>query len=295
MKRRIGTSISWLVILLALAYYIIKPDGINRWFKGSFDENEGIATITKVKPTDPKSEDVEFNFTTIPSDQLFSYLYPSIDKGKQVVKHKAYTLEYNEQHEQADWVAYILNGDKLNGGFKRRDNFKSDRAVTTGSASLADYKRSGYDRGHLAPAADMNWSREVMDESFFMSNMSPQTAKFNRGIWKELEAQVRMWSARNNVLYVVTGPVLTGDEPKSIGDNGVTVPEYYYKVLLDFSEPELKSIAFILPNTVGNKDLKDYAVTIDRVEEKTGIDFFEKLPDGYEAELESKFSEKEWW
>ena len=119
---------------------------------------------------------------------------PAPVAGEQQISHLGYTLSYNEKHEQASWVAYELTAGELRGTIARTDNFKADASVTTGSASLADYRGSGFDRGHLAPAADMKWSREVMSESFFMSNMSPQEPGFNRGIWKKLEGKVRDWA-----------------------------------------------------------------------------------------------------
>ena len=106
--------------------------------------------------------------------------------GEQIVNHLGYSLSYNEKNEQASWVAYELTADQVRGTVKRKDSFRSDPLIKTGSASLSDYKGSGYDRGHLAPAADMKWSTTAMSESFFMSNMSPQLPGFNRGIWKKL-------------------------------------------------------------------------------------------------------------
>ena len=100
----------------------------------------------------------------------------------QVVKHTAFWLSYSEPHEQAEWVYYILTPERVSGTEKRKNNFRADPAVLTGSATLADYKGSGYDRGHLCPAADNTHTKEAMSESFFMSNMSPQEPGFNRGV-----------------------------------------------------------------------------------------------------------------
>lgn len=110
-----------------------------------------------------------------------------------VVKHTYYSLEYSETHEQALWVYYTLTPNYINGTAKRKDNFKSDPRIATGSAALSDYKGSGYDRGHLCPAAAMKINQSAMDDSFYMSNMSPQEPSFNRGRWKQLEEQVRNW------------------------------------------------------------------------------------------------------
>ena len=219
-----------------------------------------------------------------------SFAYPQIElprsTGNQIVSHTGYTLSYNEEHEQADWVAYKLTASEVRAAMDRTNDYRADPKVRTGSASLHDYKGSGYDRGHLAPAADMKWSYTVMSESFYLSNMSPQKAGFNRGIWKGREAQVRQWAIDNSSVYVVTAGVLKSGL-SSIGTNRVSVPRYYFKVILDYTEPEIKGIGFILPNESSKSSLKSYAVTIDEVESVTGIDFFYSLPDEVEKLVES--------
>jgi len=204
-----------------------------------------------------------------------------------VVFHKAYSLKYNEEHEQADWVRYTLTKEHLMmKQVARKNNFKVDTLVKTGSAAPADYKHSGYDRGHLAPAADMSWSKETMEESFYMSNMSPQLPSFNRGIWKRLEGKIRDWAKKYDTLYVVTGPVLR-DSLKTIGKNKVSVPEYFYKALLVYTTNNKKAIGFILPNAKSSTAIDSFAVSVDSVESVTGIDFFSTLPDPIENILES--------
>ncbi len=188
---------------------------------------------------------------------------------------------------------HLLTKDRVAGSFKRTDNFRPDPKVTTGSASLADYKGSGYDRGHLAPAADMNWSKNVMSESSFMSNMSPQKPGFNRGIWKSLESIVRTWAIENDEIYIVTGPVLS-DNLSAIGTNKVAIPAYYYKIILDYKEPEIKGIGFVVPNESSKISLDKYAVTIDSIENLAGIDFFPVLEDNLEENIESRIELTKW-
>ena len=214
----------------------------------------------------------------------------------QVIHQKYYTLSYSEEHEQAEWVAYKLTRDELKMEWvKRRDEFKSDPRVRTGSAELDDYYRSGYDRGHLVPAADRMFSDEAMLETFYLSNISPQSRNFNQGIWRELEELTRNWAKKYKELYVVTGPVLSVPPKGTIGDNEVSVPQAYFKVLLDISEPEVKSIAFVIPNQVSYDPLFEFAVSIDEVETLTGIDFFaELLDESLEKELESSFNIDLW-
>jgi len=210
---------------------------------------------------------------------------PAITNKDAIVTHLGYSLSYNEKHEQANWVAYELTAEETQRGVTRTNDFRPDNAVTTGSATNADYQASGYDRGHMAPAADMSWNVQAMEESFFYSNMSPQVPGFNRGIWKKLEERVRQWALENRNIYVVTGPVLTGDLPV-IGPEKVSVPRYYYKVILDYTQPELKGIGFIMPNASSTRPLESYAVPIDSVEKVTGINFFSALPDKQEQAIE---------
>ena len=162
--------------------------------------------------------------------------------------------------------------------------------VSTGSASLADYSGSGYDRGHLCPAADMTLNKTSMSETFYLSNMSPQLAGFNRGIWSSLEEQVRKWALEYSKLYVVTGPIFK-DNIASIGINKVTVPGYFYKVLYDGKN---RMIGFILPNASSSKSLVQFTVKVDEIEQKTGIDFFSGLDDKLENQLESNINTDNW-
>jgi endonuclease G len=211
-----------------------------------------------------------------------------------IIEHLGYTLCYSEEDEQAVWVAYELTGQEAEGRLKRSDDFRADPKIPTGSASPDDYKNTGYDRGHLAPAADMGWSKTAMSESFFMSNMSPQKPALNRGAWKELEEQVRLWGRQNGALYVVTGPVLTRKPLDVIGKNRVTVPAAYYKVVVDVREPGVKGVGFLMPNAAWKEALQSAVVPIDSVEKVTGLDFFPALDDPVEHAVEASIDLAAW-
>jgi len=172
---------------------------------------------------------------------------PKHIKGEQYIKHFAYSLQYNEKNEQANWVAYNLLSTELVKNYKRTNKFIVDKAVKTETANNNDYSHSGYDRGHLAPAADMTWNKQAMQESFYFSNMSPQVPAFNRGIWKKLEAQTRNWAKKYKSIYIATGPICDG-YTKTIGKNKVVVPTYYYKAILLYNDSNKQAIGFILPN-----------------------------------------------
>jgi endonuclease G len=218
---------------------------------------------------------------------------PKIGSKEFVINHTGYSLVYSEPHEQAIWVAYELTKEETIKKFERTDKFLIDPQVKTKTANDKDYSGTGFDRGHLAPASDMAWSSTSMAESFYYSNMSPQSPSFNRGIWKRLEELVRTWANDNNSVYVVTGPVLSSDL-QTIGANKVSVPNYFYKVILDYNSPGIKAIGFIIPNTGSKALLQNYAVSIDSVEALTGLDFFTSIPDEQEEAIESNLCSKCW-
>lgn len=221
---------------------------------------------------------------------------PDDGHSHEIITHSGYTLCYREEYEQPEWVAYELDTEKLVKAAERQNNFRSDPAVSTDSATPDDYRKSGYDRGHLAPAADMAYDEKIMSESFFMSNMSPQLPAFNRGIWKYLEEEVRRFAERFDKIYIVTGPVLEKDEYPVIGSNNVAIPEYYYKVIYapagKDGKPEM--IAFILPNEKSGESFWNYATTVDEVEQRTGIDFFHILDDTIENAMEAECNTDSW-
>lgn len=202
-----------------------------------------------------------------------------------------FSLCYRESFENAEWVGYVLTKEKLVKAAARKNNFRSDPAVSTGSAEPDDYAGSGYDRGHLAPSADMTWNEESASESFLMSNMSPQRPQFNRGMWKNLEAKIRTCAKQFEAVYVITGPVLEkpAEEYEFIGKNRVAVPEFFYKaVLARDNGGNFSAAAFILPNEKCAGTVFDYIVSVNEAERRTGIDFFSALDDSIEEEIESR-------
>ncbi|CAK6713038.1 DNA/RNA endonuclease G [Vibrio harveyi] len=221
-----------------------------------------------------------------------------LDKGMpstnsdQFLCRDGYAVGYNYDTKNADWVAYHITAESVNITNKRSNSFKEDTEMPDYARStLADYKGSGYDRGHLAPSATMDFTRESMKQSFLMSNMSPQLPGFNRVGWRVLEEHVRDLANEYNELYVVTGPIYQGNE-ETIG-NGVVIPSAFYKVILDPSFDE--AIAFIVPHRdVSSSELANFITTIDEVERQTGLDFFAQTPDSIEDNMESVKWEEMW-
>jgi endonuclease G len=225
------------------------------------------------------------------SDSIRDYLPTSTTNA--VIKHKYYTLSYNELHEQAEWVAYFIDF-KVNpqAHYKRRP-FMDDAKIMTGSAKTHNYKKSGYDRGHLCAAADMKISKSAYDETFYMSNIAPQKHDFNDGDWRRLEEKTRYWAQKYHGLYVVTGGVLQNGL-KTIGSEQVTVPNYFYKILFCKSKGNYKMVGFLMPHQNKNEPLYQYVVSVDTIEKITGINFFPQLEDAVEDKLEQEINYKAW-
>jgi endonuclease G len=227
-----------------------------------------------------------------PKSLTNTYYLPSSTTG-QIVHHEGYSLSYNEDFEQAEWVAYELKKNQVVHADFKRPYFEQDNAVKTESAHWRNYKKSGYDRGHLCPAADRKYTKSAFTETFLTSNISPQEHEFNAGVWNRLEQKVRYWAKKYDGIYVITGGILQ-DGLKSIGTEDVAVPNYFYKILLDNSSGNTKMIAFLMPHKKSNKPLYEFVVSVDEIEKRTGIDFFPELDDSKENTLEAVTTYKQW-
>lgn len=211
--------------------------------------------------------------------------------GGQIIKHTGYTLSYNADYKTPQWVAWELTEQETQGKQGRTNKFIPDPDVLGAKAYTSDYTNSGYDRGHMSPAADMKWSREAMEESFYLSNICPQNSNLNRGDWNDLEEKSRNWAKQYGKIYITCGPIYDTQKPKRIGNNKVGVPDAFYKVILINDKKNPKAIGFIFPNRAGHQSLAKYIVTADSVEKRTGIDFFPALPDELENKIEAELIE----
>lgn len=212
----------------------------------------------------------------------------------QIIEHIGYTISYNSNTKNPNWVGYELTADEVEGVVTREETFVTDPLIRGAQACDDDYKNSGWDRGHMAPAADMKWSKQAMEESFYLSNVSPQNKNLNRGVWKRLEELTRDKAELYGRVIVVTGPIFNGKGEKSIGKNRVKVPDAFFKVLLTDYNGKYRAIGFVCNNRAEKKRLKEYALSIDKVENITGLDFFAPLPDEIESEVEKNFSTAFW-
>ena len=274
---------SALVSIVAVAiYFYINPTALNTAFD-KLNAGEQQQTETRVEAPASKEE--------VKKTDISSKLEIPVDlKGRKEIRIKriGYTVSYNNEYKTPYWVAWELKRRETKGDEERMSKFMPDPDLPEPSADHNDYTNSGYDRGHMAPAADMKWNKQAMEESFYMSNICPQNPNLNRGDWNDLEEKSRQWAKKYGAVYIACGPIYDTKRPKRIGNNKVAVPHAFYKVILINDKKNPQAIGFIFPNSAGHKPLKKYMVTVDSVEKRTDIDFFPALPDEIENRIEAE-------
>lgn len=210
----------------------------------------------------------------------------------QLKDYEGFRVSFNSRNRTSNWVAWELLRSETSGASGRSNKFWTDAEIDN-CPSTGDYTRSGYDRGHLCPAADQKWSDQAMEDCFVMANITPQDHALNSGAWATLETKERAWAERDSALLIVAGPVYTDQDKRMIG-SGVRVPGAFFKVLVAPYLEQPRGIAFVYPNMSAPGNMQNYVMTIDDVEKLTGFDFFYNLPDDVENEVESKASFAEW-
>jgi endonuclease G len=231
-----------------------------------------IPTVAYGNPIDDKC----------PEHVVFGAPISKLEQNTQYICHTNYAIHYRYDTKTAEYVVEHLDNADITGPAKRKDDFRPDDQIPAEhSATLEDYSGEPYDRGHLVPGADNRANPEVMSESFFLSNMTPQVPNNNRGIWRILELKVRDWALENRDLYVVSGTIYE-EGYKTIGEGKVGVPTYLWKVAYDGATKS--TIAYLMPNAeLPVKDLPKYVTTVNRIEELTGLDIFPGLVEDAEG------------
>jgi endonuclease G len=236
-----------------------------------------------------QTKEVKNESTSYLENGTFDFLPSSTSST--IYTNEAYSFSYIEEFEQSEWVAYELSSSDIINSDYKRPYFKQDKSVKTKSADWRNFKNSGYNKGHLCPAADRKSSYEMFELTFLTSNASPQMYSFNSGIWNRLEQKVRYWAHRYDGVYIITGGVL-GDDLKTIGKEGVAVPNFFYKIIL--TKDRKNMIGFLMPHQESKKQLYSFVVPVDEIEKITGIDFFKDLPDDLENSLEANKGYTNW-
>ncbi len=241
-----------------------------------------------------KKEEPQANISLqIPSGKELKIPTSLTPRQEQIIHHTGYTVSYNKDLKLPNWVSYELTRKETKGKEKRNDRFIADPLVIGSIATNADYTRSGYDKGHMAPAADMKWSSQAMKESFYFSNMCPQHPQLNRRGWKNLEEKIRDWAIADSAIVIICGPIVS-KQPKTIGKNKVVVPQQFFKVILSPYVKPMRAIGFLFNNKQAVEPLSTYAVTIDSIERLTNMDFFASLPDEIENKIEAEANYFQW-
>lgn len=258
---------SWAVVMVVIIYFVVR-------------------FITATNASESAAQAAAIN-----RGQLMQVVLP--DNLKSVrCDYRGFTSHFNPDLHIPNVVIYELTVDEADGTLPRYKNFITDDRVE-GCATPDDYSYSGYDRGHMAPAGDMKWDKDAMRESFYMTNICPQAKSLNTGAWNKLESRVREWAKRDSALIVASGPIL-GDSMPTIGDTKVAVPPRFFKILLASHAVPPRAIAFIYDNARATGSLEQHAVSVDVVEEATGIDFFSALPDEVEDAVEAQCDFRQW-
>jgi endonuclease G len=226
--------------------------------------------------------DAKINYVNIPSN------IPS-----HIITRIAYTASYNSKTRTPNWVSWHLTSEHTIGDYPRDNVYYEDEDVPCPRATDNDYRGSGWSRGHMCPAGDNKWNAKAMRESNLLTNICPQHASLNSGLWNVLERDCRRWAKKYGGVYIACGPLYYNKEHMVIGTNKVVVPEAFFKVILCL-EGQPKGIGFVVKNNAGTKKKDQYVNTIDEVERITGYDFFSSLPDSIEEKVEAYSNINDW-
>lgn len=265
MKRKTRFVIKWIATLVAIVLIVI-----NNYQTNSTEQTDDYQPI---------------------ENGSSSLLELPISKGKngQLLQKTGFCISYNSQTKTPHWVAWELTKEETRGNVERNEKFLPDPEIKGVKVETYDYSRSGYDRGHMAPAGDMKWNEDAMQESFYMSNICPQDHNLNKGDWNDLENKTREWARRYGKAYIVCGPIYwEGETIKRIGKRQVAVPHAFFKAILVYKRGTPIAMGFYFKNQPGHQDLENYLISIDDLEQLTHLDFFSILPDDIENKIEKE-------
>ncbi|MGM9804141.1 MAG: DNA/RNA non-specific endonuclease [Muribaculaceae bacterium] len=263
-KRRF-TLIAWLAVIAVIAIAIGRHLVQDKLFADNMPTNTALQQLQQIAVPD-----------SIPNE---------------VISYKAHTVYFNPVTHQPNATVYELTAEETEGDEPRTNNFIHDENVPQ-CAHAWDYSNSGYDRGHMTPAADMKWDAEAMQQSFFMTNICPQDHSLNSGAWSKLEKKVRSWAQRDSSLIVISGPIHTANEQTIGKEMEIPVPQAFFKVI--YATRQQRAIAFIYPNQSCGKKMQKYVATVRDVEHATGLNFFAILPTQQQDQIEQNSNLTQW-
>lgn len=213
---------------------------------------------------------------------------PKYSEDEDIVHHVGYTASYNHGTLCPDWVAWELTKEEANATMNGQYSFSRDPDVRFPKASREDYSNTGWDKGHMAPRADMRWSLKALEESYYFTNICPQDHAMNAGAWRRIEELTRGLANRYGRVYVVCGPIYTTYSHGTIGAANVMVPDKFFKVLAVSTEEGVQTVGFIVENNSQLKAPQHYAVAVDSVESVIRRNLFPQAPEKAEASFDWK-------
>ena len=219
---------------------------------------------------------------------------PAIKSSDVVLVYNGFVVNYNTERLIPNWVAYELTAEEVAGEVPRARGFSMDLDYKDRQAMREDYSNTGWDKGHMAPSADMKWSQTAMNESFYLTNICPQNHDLNGKAWHSLEKYVRDWALKFGSVWVVCGPYVYANSYGTIGARNVVVPDGFFKAVLRYDGKSYRSIAFVFENSSQSQPVKGAVVSVNDVEALVGYDLFTNLNDRIEDSIEAQSSWDEW-
>ena len=212
-----------------------------------------------------------------------------------ILVYTGFNIKYNPEYLIPDWVAYELTSEEVNGEIPRAPGFSMDPRYQGMQAMREDYSYSGWDKGHMAPSADMKWSRSAMSESFYLTNICPQNHDLNGRDWHTLENRVRNWALKYGRIWIICGPIVTDKKYGTIGERAVMVPDRFFKAILrQDADGSFHAIAFVFENDSSHQPLNNAVISVDSLEAQTSLNLFTNLEDSIESFVEAHTSWNDW-
>ena len=294
------TLLSLIIALCLFGYFYVKGHEDN-----AAVNNEPTTTVADSVPTaganvaeasDVSDDEETEDTTSVQAPKGIEIPRFTRKQQSQILVRLAYTASYNKYTRCPNWVAWKLTSDHTDGPYVRKGyRFHEDLDVPYPRAYYEDYKGSPYgmQRGHMCPAADNKWSDRAMDECHLLTNICPQYGQLNGGEWKDLEDACRDWANEYGCIYIVCGPIFYSNSPREIGEHDISVPDAFFKVVLRLGR-DPQALGFIYPNDRCSGPMSDYVMSVDRVEETVGLDFFSALNDAVESKVERRANLAKW-
>lgn len=220
---------------------------------------------------------------------------PSYDESEHVIAYSGFTVSYNHKTLIPNWVAYELTAEDLEVRYaSKSSSFSMDMNLQGRQAMREDYSHSGWDKGHMAPKADMRWSEQAYWESHYFTNICPQDHGLNAGDWNSLEKKIREWAMKYGKVYVVCGPIIDEAKYGTIGRNRVAIPDKFFKAVLVNDGGSYSAVAYVMENNSKHHNLKNYIYTVDELEAMIGRNLFEALDAIGGETVEGSVKEETW-